>query len=422
MAIVSSTEPRSRRAILAGALGGLGALVARSIGAPDRTDAASAVLLGAGNTETTATTVRNTSATAGSLGLVGRSAPASGVGLQGIAEGSDGKGVYGFAGTGTGAMGVYGAASQGHGVQGYGVIGVVGNGTTWGVYGNSGAISGIGVNAIASNGTGVNASGSTTGVTAVATGSGGIGVKATGTYQGVHVTGSPNNAFYNEAGAAYGVYGQGTNVAGQFNGGAYGVFGQGTSYGVYAFALDSGWGLWCGGDMRVTGTVNPSAAVVKIDHPQAPERKWLSHALIGSSQPLNLYRGTVMLDASGQATVQLPGYFAALNEDASVPTDANRRSGPGTPPRPEGPGEAIQDRGWSTGAGSLVAGLWRETRRLRAGAPVAGRDAQGQVRARHPHVRAQGLDRKADGHAPTGCRAAQASTSLTSPRATSRRG
>ncbi len=326
MAVISSTGMRSRRAVLFGALGGVGALVARSIGAPDRTDAASAVQLGASNTETNATTVRNTSATAGSIGLAGRSVPASGIGLQGFAEGSDGKGVYGFAGTGTGAMGVYGAATQGHGVQGYGVIGVVGNGTAWGVYGNTGATNGIGVNAIAANGTGVRTSGLTTGVDATATADGGIavnasatgssgtGVQATGGAYGVHVSGYTSIAFVNDS-AATGVYAKGDGAGGQFVGGTYGVFASGTTYGVYAQALTGGtgiYGLYCAGNMGVSGTINPSAVVVKIDHPQAPERKWLSQSLISSGEALNMQSGTVTLDANGQATVLLPGYFAAL--------------------------------------------------------------------------------------------------------------
>jgi hypothetical protein len=152
--------------MLFGALGGLGALAARSLGAASPAEAAGAVQLGVGNAETSITSIRNSSGSASAIALVGSSTAAGATGLQGVASGSNGKGVYGSANAGTGAMGVYGAATQGHGVQGYGVIGVVGNGTTWGVYGNTGADTGIGVNATAvgTNGTAVQATGGRFGV------------------------------------------------------------------------------------------------------------------------------------------------------------------------------------------------------------------------------------------------------------------
>ncbi len=300
MAVISGKETRTRRAILAGALGGIGALIGRSLGGPATADAASAVQLGVANTATSITAVRNTSGAATAVGFVGRSVSAGAVGLQGVAEGKDGKGVYGTAATGTGAMGVYGTASQGHGVQGYGVIGVVGSGATWGVYGTTGATSGIAVNAIA-------------------TGSNGIGVMATSPYYGVYVKGAPNTAFYNEPSAMTGVYAQGTQIAGDFNGGTWGVYAQGTTYGVYGSASGSGtYGVYCEGDMKVTGTINPAAAVLQIDHPQAPERKWLSQSLVSSGEALNVQSGTVTLGANGQATVQLPSYFSALTETADL--------------------------------------------------------------------------------------------------------
>jgi hypothetical protein len=362
VAVLSSTEPRTRRAILFGALGGLGALAARSIASADPADAAGAVQLGVGNTATSITSVRNTSGSASAIGFVGSSTAASATGLQGVASGSNGKGVYGSANTGSNAMGVYGAATQGHGVQGYGVIGVVGNGTTWGVYGNSGASNGIGVNAIA-------------------VGTNGVAVQATGGSYGVHVKAASVYAFFNDPGPTYGVYAQGSQDGGDFIGGNIGVYGQGPSagvsgyasagtgsnYGVYGssasntgvgvrgdstftgvhgtsgnigvqggsnpitgefgvagygsvtgvygqapLASDS-FGMSCSGNMLVSGTINPTAVVQQIDHPQDPEHKWLAHALIAAPEPLNVYSGTVTLDGTGAATVKLPGYFAALN-------------------------------------------------------------------------------------------------------------
>jgi hypothetical protein len=370
-------------------------------------EASSAVQLGVGNTETSATVIRNSSTGSGSIGTVTRAAASGGIGLQGIAEGSNGKGVYGYAATGSGAMGVYGAAAQGHGVRGYGVIGVVGSGTAWGVYGNSAATNGIGVNAIASgtNAIGLNANAPGSGAIGVQATAGlngiglnasvptgtGTGVLTTGGDTGVHVKSAGTYAFYNDVGPTYGAFAHGSFSGGNFYGGTYGAYCEGTNYGLYGGALGTsggtyglygtayqspsgtgvygggtgtgvwgegpvgvhggsqgtgvqggdssygantgvagygsaygvyastnvGWGVWCQGDMEVTGTVNPTAVVQLIDHPQDPEHKWLSHALIAAPEPLNFYRGTVTLDAAGGATVKLPGYFSSFNRDAS---------------------------------------------------------------------------------------------------------
>ena len=64
------------------------------------------------------------------------------------------------------------------------------------------------------------------------------------------------------------------------------------------------------GDLDVTGTKN-----FKIDHPLAPEHKYLYHAAIESAEVLNLYSGNVRLDANGEAIVKLPEWFEAVNRD-----------------------------------------------------------------------------------------------------------
>jgi hypothetical protein len=289
-----------------------------------------------------------------------------------VASGSNGKGVYGSANAGTGAMGVYGASTQGHGVQGYGVIGVVGNGTTWGVYGNVGTTNGIGVNATAvgPGGTAVHANGGSYGVHVTSAGGTafynepgpGWGVVAHGSFVGGSFTGGDSGVYciaanptgstygvYAEAGAdgGYGVYGTGpyAGVRGDSSSvavwghGRTGVFGEatgtgvqggtsnyttengvvafGSTYALYA-STNTGWGIWCQGDMRVTGTVNPAAVVQQIDHPQDPEHKWLSQSLVSSGEALNVQGGTVTLDATGAATVRLPGYFSVLTGAADL--------------------------------------------------------------------------------------------------------
>ena len=62
--------------------------------------------------------------------------------------------------------------------------------------------------------------------------------------------------------------------------------------------------------LHVSGTKN-----FKIDHPLDPENKYLYHAAIESSEVMNLYTGKITLDANGEAVVQFPEWFQALNKD-----------------------------------------------------------------------------------------------------------
>lgn len=50
-----------------------------------------------------------------------------------------------------------------------------------------------------------------------------------------------------------------------------------------------------------------------IDHPLDPANKFLKHFSMESNEVLNYYRGNVILDANGEATVQLPDYFQSIN-------------------------------------------------------------------------------------------------------------
>ena len=92
-----------------------------------------------------------------------------------------------------------------------------------------------------------------------------------------------------------------------------GVVGQGGWYGVASM-----------GDFTATGV-----KAFTIDHPQDPENKVLRHFSIESNEVLNLYRGVVMLDGSGQATVELPNYFDEINTNVSYQLTAI-----GTPTQP----------------------------------------------------------------------------------------
>jgi hypothetical protein len=71
------------------------------------------------------------------------------------------------------------------------------------------------------------------------------------------------------------------------------------------------------GNLSVAGNFNVSGGTknFKIDHPLDPENKYLYHAAIESSEVLNLYSGNITTDANGDAVVQLPDWFEALNRD-----------------------------------------------------------------------------------------------------------
>jgi hypothetical protein len=96
-------------------------------------------------------------------------------------------------------------------------------------------------------------------------------------------------------------------VIGEANNGpsAYGVWGKSTSGFAGAFT----------GNVRITGTLSKGGGGFRIDHPLEPERKYLSHSFVESPDMLNVYNDNVTTDATGEATVTLPAYFEALNQD-----------------------------------------------------------------------------------------------------------
>jgi hypothetical protein len=69
------------------------------------------------------------------------------------------------------------------------------------------------------------------------------------------------------------------------------------------------------GNMNVQGTLSKSAGSFRIDHPLDPEGKYLSHSFVESPDMKNLYDGVVRLDANGNASVEMPGWFEALNQE-----------------------------------------------------------------------------------------------------------
>ena len=68
-------------------------------------------------------------------------------------------------------------------------------------------------------------------------------------------------------------------------------------------------------DLYVAGTLSKSAGSFMIDHPLDPANKYLSHSFVESPDMKNVYDGVVTLDTAGEATVEMPEWFGALNRD-----------------------------------------------------------------------------------------------------------
>ena len=69
------------------------------------------------------------------------------------------------------------------------------------------------------------------------------------------------------------------------------------------------------GNLAVGGSLSKGSGSFLIDHPLDPENKLLFHSFVESPDVKNIYDGVVTLDENGEATVELPVYFEALNKD-----------------------------------------------------------------------------------------------------------
>jgi hypothetical protein len=69
------------------------------------------------------------------------------------------------------------------------------------------------------------------------------------------------------------------------------------------------------GEVHVQGTLSKSSGAFKIDHPLDPENKYLYHSFVESPDMMNIYNGNIILNDKGEAVVQLPEWFGALNKE-----------------------------------------------------------------------------------------------------------
>ena len=135
------------------------------------------------------------------------------------------------------------------------------------------------------------------------------GVAATGGYGVIGRSLGLSGTGVRGVGGSYGVYGTGSDY-GVYAAGSTGVFGAGATYGVY-----SNGHAHVQGNLHVTGALTKGSGTFKIDHPLDPANKYLSHSFVESPDMKNVYDGNVVTDASGEAVVELPAYFEALNRD-----------------------------------------------------------------------------------------------------------
>ncbi|MGQ9834756.1 MAG: hypothetical protein ACUVRQ_02060, partial [Thermoanaerobaculaceae bacterium] len=113
------------------------------------------------------------------------------------------------------------------------------------------------------------------------------------------------------SGTNYGVQGKSSSTTGI---GVYGeaVASSGGNYGVLGKTNSStnGYGVYSDGRFAATGTKS-----FEIDHPLSPETQYLRHFCSEGPEPYNVYKGNVITDDKGYATITLPDYFASINRD-----------------------------------------------------------------------------------------------------------
>jgi hypothetical protein len=85
---------------------------------------------------------------------------------------------------------------------------------------------------------------------------------------------------------------------------------------------------WFHGGVHVSGYLGKSGGGFKIDHPLAPADKFLNHFFVESSEMKNMYDGVVVANGKGEAVVELPKWFPALNREFRYQLTAIGRPAP----------------------------------------------------------------------------------------------
>ena len=180
--------------------------------------------------------------------------------------------------------------------------------------------------------------------------------------------------------------GVGERAGGHFTGSGGAVLNRGVFCEAYsdnsnARAIDAfsptsdGYAGYFQGNVNVTGTVAKAGGSFKIDHPLDPENKYLYHSFVESPDMMNVYNGNVMLDGSGNATVELPEYFESLNREFRYQLTPIGAPGPMLYVLERDLRWALCDRWWSATVEGLLAGDRHSQGRLGGSQPhTAGGD------------------------------------------------
>jgi len=222
-------------------------------------------------------------------------------------------------------IGVYGKNNNNnnYGELGTNNEGVFGKNNSSGNWGRLG-VSNYGIDGYSSSHTAVHGqSKSSTGVYGINSNTGNYGELGTRGY-GVYGTSTSGYGVWGERGASYGylggnkigVAGEGESqgVRGYSAGGSALMGMSSTGNGVYGQSSSGNAGYFVG-DVYVSGSLYKGGGAFKIDHPLDPENKYLQHSFVESPDMMNIYNGNVILDANGEATVELQDWFEALNKD-----------------------------------------------------------------------------------------------------------
>ncbi|HEY1247425.1 MAG TPA: hypothetical protein VGE97_00415, partial [Nitrososphaera sp.] len=126
----------------------------------------------------------------------------------------------------------------------------------------------------------------------------------------------------------HGVSDNGTGVRGESINGGAAVAGQSVNgYGVYA-SSGNNYAAYLDGKVYIRGPLQKPGGSFKIDHPLDPANKYLCHSFVESPDMKNIYDGVIALDNNGEAEIDLPDWFTALNNDYRYQLTAIGAPGP----------------------------------------------------------------------------------------------
>jgi hypothetical protein len=239
-----------------------------------------------------------------------------------LGEAANGFGVVGLSSS---QSGVYGVSSHvtGSGVFGLGLntggIGVKGEGPRTGVWGSSDSSIGVtGISNAAGHGEGVRG-------TSFVGGRGVVGDSRATSPGGIGVVGFSSSTVGGDTGVLGSSLGEGLGVEARSRTGT-GLFAHSRAVAVMATNDAAPGGntallsttAWAGlfqGNVLVTGNLSKPGGGFLIDHPDDPANKYLQHSFVESPERKNVYDGIAVLNKKGEAQVELPKWFAALNGD-----------------------------------------------------------------------------------------------------------